>query len=207
MKPLTLLLTLGFLLHGLGEPRLCAQSSPAPQRNLQRLTEAPPPQPLNYHLRPNDLVHVKVFQEEDMFTTTRVGLDGTIQFPLIGKVKLSGLSVAAATDHIQGLLAKGLLKDPIVSVTLLEHAPQRFTILGQVQKPGTYDCPAGQELSLLAAIGYAGGYTRIANPAKVTVKRHAAVYQLDARKMAIEKDVKLFTIQPDDVITIGESVF
>jgi protein involved in polysaccharide export with SLBB domain len=183
------------------------QPQPQPLRNIQRLADTPPPQPPNYRLQPNDLVLIRVFHEDDLLTSNRVGADGTIQFPLIGRVKIGGLTVAEASGAIESLLAKSKINNPQVLMTVLELAPRRFTVLGQVQRPGTFDCPAGQDLTLLAAIGYAGGYTRIANSKKVTVKRKTGVFLIDARKMALDKDVKLFEVLPGDIITVSERVF
>ena len=66
---------------------------------------------------------------------------------------------------------EGYLTNPQVNLTVRTYARKLFTILGQVQKPGTYPIEGGESVSLLQAIGMAGGYTRIANPSKVILKR------------------------------------
>jgi polysaccharide export outer membrane protein len=112
---------------------------------------------------------------------------------------------------IRDLLAKDYLVNPQVSVSISEYDKRRFTVLGQVQKPGTYDMPDREAVTLLQAIGLAGGYTRIADPAKVTVKRRTedreSVLRVDAKSMANGRSAGAFDVLPGDVITVGESIF
>jgi polysaccharide export outer membrane protein len=162
-------------------------------------------------LAPNDLIEVKVFQEDDLQSTLRVSRAGTITFPLIGVVKVAGRTPEEAARLIRDALAKDYLVNPQVSVTVTESFKQRFTVLGQVQKPGAYDMPERDALSLLQAIGMAGGYTRIADPAKITLKRREdgreTVMKLDGKKMASGATSSSFEVRPGDVITVGESFF
>jgi protein involved in polysaccharide export with SLBB domain len=64
---------------------------------------------------------------------------------------------------------------------------------------------------LIQAIGVAGGYSRLAAPSRVTVKRvtdgREAVFKLDAKRMASDSITKAFEIAPGDIITIGERLF
>ena len=164
----------------------------------------------NYILMPNDLIQVKVFQEDDLLSVLRVSKDDTITFPLIGMVKIGGRSPQDAARIIQDALGKDYLVNPQVSVTVIQYSKRHFTVLGQVQKPGDYDIPDREQMTLLRAIGTAGGYTRIADATKVTLKRtvdgHESVIKLNAKRMA-DENVSTFEILPGDVITVGESMF
>ena len=191
---------------GLVAATCCGRSlaqSPEPSRPVRERAQNLPSVPANYRHQPNDLIQIKVLQEDDLLTVTRIGKDNTIQFPMAGTVKLGGLSLPAAEEEIRRQLEEKQINRPQVSIALLEHAPQRFTILGEVLKPGSPELPPGQAVSLPEAIGHAGGYTPLANPASVTVKRQGRVFQIDARKMATQQNVKMFEIQPGDVITVG----
>lgn len=165
----------------------------------------------NYVLSANDVIQVQVFQEPDLSTTTRVSQDGTVTFPLIGRVSVSGLSPQAAASTIQELLGKDFLVNPQVSITVTEYAKRRFTVLGQVQKPGSYDMPDRDNLPLLSAIGMAGGYTRIADPSRITVKRRQnreeSVIRLNGKRMASGQGNTSFDVLPGDIISVGESLF
>jgi protein involved in polysaccharide export with SLBB domain len=161
-----------------------------------------------YILRQGDVVQVKVYQEDDLTSTSRIGRDGTLTMPLLGSVKVVSNSMERATAIIHDLLAKDYLVNPQVTLSITEFAKRRFTVLGQVQRPGTYDMPADDSVSLLQAVATAGGYTRIANSRKITVQRTVGaenkLIRLDAEAMALQKKEKPFEILPDDVILVGE---
>lgn len=166
---------------------------------------------LNYVLSPNDLVKLSVFQEADLETTVRISKDGTTTFPLIGPVQIGGKTVQDAGRLIRDLLAKDYLVNPQVTLTVMEYAKRRFVVLGQVQRPGAYEMPDRDNVTLLQAIGMAGGYTRMADPGKITVKRTASgrdeLIKLNAKAMAKSGGQKEFEIAPGDVVTVGESIF
>jgi polysaccharide export outer membrane protein len=165
----------------------------------------------NYVLSANDLVKLTVFQENDLETTVRVSKDGTVTFPLIGPVKIGGKSPQDAAKLVRDLLAKDYLVNPQVNLTVMEYSKRRFTVLGQVQRPGAYDMPDRDTINLLQAIGMAGGYTRIADPGKINLKRTVngkeSMMKLNAKRMASGDSTSGFEIQPGDIITVGESIF
>jgi polysaccharide export outer membrane protein len=128
--------------------------------------------------------------------------------PLIGSITVASNSIEQATGRVRELLGKDYLVNPQVTLTVVEFAKRRFTVLGQVQRPGTFDLPADSSISLLQAIATAGGYTRIGNARKITVQRtirgENRVIRLDAEAMANDKNQKPFEILPDDIIVVGE---
>jgi protein involved in polysaccharide export with SLBB domain len=169
-------------------------------------------QDANYRLSANDLLDFRVFQEPELDGVIRVSGDGTAIFPLIGAVNVVGKTVTAATEEIKARYRDGYLVYPQVSLTVRTYAQKLFTVLGQVQKPGSYDMKGSDEITLLQAIGMAGGYTKIANPGRVTVKRQEEgggerVIRLDAKRMARGEESAQFHIKPGDVITVAESMF
>jgi len=165
----------------------------------------------SYILKPNDFIQIIVFQEDELNTITRVSPEGTISFPLVGDVKIGGNNIAKATQRLRTMLMDGYIKNPQISITVMEFAKRRFSVLGEVQRPGTYEMPQQESVNILQAIALAGGYTRIANPRKITIKRvedgKEKVYQIDAKTIAQNQNGKLFYIQPDDSITVAESLF
>jgi polysaccharide export outer membrane protein len=162
-------------------------------------------------LVPDDLVEIKVYQQPDLETKARIDQDGTVIMPLLGSINLSEKTIEQARAMIRERLAKDYLVNPQVSVTVIEYAKRMFTILGEVQRPGTYEIPAGQPFSLLQAIALAGGYTRIGSPGKVIVQRiekgQKKVFSLDAGSMAKDERAKPFEVLPNDNITVGERLF
>jgi polysaccharide export outer membrane protein len=176
--------------------------------------EAEPAPPLTQKtnvLKPNDVILVKVYQEDDLETKAAIDRDGLITLPLLGTVEVRNRTPEQATMLIRALYAKGYLVNPRVSLTVLEHAKLRFTVMGQVQRPGTYEFPADEPLNLLQGIAMAGGYTRMGSPSKVSLQRmqngQPAIYPLNADQMSKDKKAKPFGIMPDDIITVGERIF
>jgi protein involved in polysaccharide export with SLBB domain len=176
---------------------------------------SPPPQPTqaqdDYRLSPRDLLDFRIYQEPDFDAVIRISGDGTAIFPMIGQVKIAGRTVGEATEMLRQRYMAGYLANPQVNLTVRTYARRTFTILGQVQKPGTYEIEGNEIVTLLQAIGMAGGYTRIANPSKVVVKRNEGgvekVYHFNAKKMARSQTESTFRILPGDVITVAESIF
>jgi protein involved in polysaccharide export with SLBB domain len=162
-------------------------------------------------LVPGELVQIKVFQEPDLDTAVRIPGDGHVNFPLIGEVALAGQSVQQATRAIHDRLQARFLVNPQVSIAVLEPAKRLFTVLGQVQRPGTYRFPEQQELDLLQVIGIAGGYTRLADPGRIIIKRRidgsAKIFRLDGKRLARGESGEPFSIISGDVITVGERLF
>jgi protein involved in polysaccharide export with SLBB domain len=166
----------------------------------------------NYKIAPNDLLDFKVFQEDDLDAHVRVAGDGTAIFPLIGSANLAGKTVAEATALLRQRYLAGYLVNPQISLIIQTYAKRSFTVLGQVQRPGSYELVGDQSVTLLEAVGMAGGYTRIADPGKITIRRKESgqdqVFRINAKRA--DKDgvgAESFTIKSGDVVTVAESIF
>lgn len=158
-----------------------------------------------------DLVEMTVFQEADMTTKTRVSANGTITIPFVGAITVAGSSADEVASAIRSRLMKGYFVNPQVTLTVLAFGKKQFTVIGQVQKGGTFDFPEGKaSIDLLGAIGMAGGYSRIADPRKILVKRvregKEEMTRVDGRAVAEGKAANI-VIHPGDAITVGESMF
>ena len=171
------------------------------------------PQPsVSYRLKPKDIVTIKVFQEDDLDTTGRIDGSGNIFFPLLGQANIGGQTIQEATATMDTLLHKYLVH-PQVSIEIVSYAKEHFTILGQVNKPGIFDMPDEGSLNLLEALGMAGGYTKIANPSKIIIKRYAngqeTVIRVDGKKLLDPRNASapVFEIMPGDTINVGEAIF
>jgi protein involved in polysaccharide export with SLBB domain len=164
--------------------------------------------PTGYILSANDQVAVEVFGEEDLRTNGRLNGEGNLSVPLLGSIHLAGLTLTQAATRLTDLYARDYLVNPRVNVMLIGYAKRRFTLLGQVNRPGSYEMPEGspEGVDLLEAIAMAGGYTRIAAPEKISVRRGNQVIRVDAKRQARGKH-DAFTVQPGDTVTVGESIF
>ncbi|HZP59607.1 MAG TPA: polysaccharide biosynthesis/export family protein, partial [Opitutaceae bacterium] len=112
----------------------CASSPAVHGQDAAAGTASPPPPTINtdYKIVPADVLQITVFQEEDLKSVLRVSNEGTIVFPLIGKISVGGMTPQAAAHLIQERLAQGYLINPQVSVTVQEFSKRRFTVLGEV---------------------------------------------------------------------------
>ena len=100
---------------------------------------APEPAVAEYQLAPGDVIKVSVFQNPDLTLETRVAEDGTINFPLIGAVRVGGSSVGAAEQQVAKQLRDGgFVVAPQVTIVIVQVRGNQVTVLGQVGKPGRY---------------------------------------------------------------------
>jgi polysaccharide export outer membrane protein len=110
----------------------------------------------------DDLITVHLFASSEYSPTTRVGLDGTIQLPLIGSVQVEGLTVHQAQDLIaQKLVSAGMYRDPQVSIQIVESPNQTATVIGELH--GIVAIIGERRLyDVLAAVGGGGGFSSTA---------------------------------------------
>ena len=150
-----------------------------------------------YRLGSGDKVRVTVFNEKDLSGEYDVNDQGLVALPLIGQVKVGGLSIADAQQVITDRYGKNYLVNPRVTVEVLNYRP--FFILGEVKSPGSY--PYVNGMTVVNAIALAGGYTPRANKGRVTIK-HAT--DATGREETAQEDAPVL---PGDVIRVPERFF
>lgn len=95
--------------------------------------------PSEYRLGDGDNIRITVFQNPDLTLETRVSENGTIAYPLIGTVKIGGMTLAAAGEAIANALKAGnYIQQPQVNVLLVKNLGNQVSVLGQVSRPGRY---------------------------------------------------------------------
>lgn len=154
-----------------------------------------------------DRVEIRVFREDDLATRGRLAGDGSIRMPLIGAVKLLGLTTEEAATAIAAKLRDGYLVDPQVSVSIEGRVRRSVTVLGQAQNPGVFELEEYRPFTVVEAIGMAGGATRIANTRRITLKRvgrKVLTFDLDDITSGRVPDISLMD---GDVLSIPESLF
>ena len=164
----------------------------------------------DYVLSAADAVEMTVFHQPDLTTQAKIANDGSVQFPLIGELKIGGLTLRDARELIRKRYNADYLVEPQVYLNVVAYAQHKFTILGQVTTPGTYIIPGGEHLGLMEAIGMAGGFTRIADRGEVIIKRseHGTDQTLKVNtKKFTTKDGKQFELLAGDVVTVKETFF
>lgn len=167
----------------------------------------------DYKLHPGDRIMVKIYPEDTYIHGGEVQLspDGNITLPLIGKIKVVDKTTLEAARAIQVILDRDYLVDPEVVVEIMTYKEQSFVILGQVNKPGTYQIPVGStEVTFLQAISLAGGFSDVANIKKVKIIRtengQKKIIRVNAEAIISGKEEDL-ELKPGDVVHVSESMF
>lgn len=146
----------------------------------------------DYMVGEEDVVRITVYDHPDLTTIARVSGDGLITLPLIGGVKVSGLSTSQISQKLTDLFADGYIVDPHVSVFVEEFKSRKTTIMGQVNKPGIYALSGNT--TFLELLSKAGGLTREAGD-KAIIKRkivlpvkQESIITIDLKKLLEEGD-------------------
>ncbi len=123
----------------------------------------------NYKIGVEDVLSISVIQPEKIENTVVVAPDGTISFPYIGMLKIAGMTVDEVRALIEEKLRDGYMKYPIVTVYLKESKSKKFSVYGEVVKPGTY--LMDDNMTVLRAITVAGGFTKFGSTNHVKILR------------------------------------
>lgn len=125
----------------------------------QPIPEASAAQPADYRLEAlgmGDMIRVSVFRNPDLTTEARVSERGTIMFPLIGEISVTGLTPTQVGKQIADKLRAGrFVVDPEVTVSIAQVNSRQVAVLGNVQKPGRYplDATTAKVTDLIALAG------------------------------------------------------
>lgn len=133
--------------------------------------QAPPPannDPVPYIIGSNDVLAVTVFNQPQLSGKFAVEADGTLAFPLVGRVTVSGLSIRAAEGEIGGRLAAGYLTDPRVTVTVEQYRSQQIFLMGEVRQPGSLQFTGS--MTLIEALARVGSTTDRAGSEAIIVR-------------------------------------
>jgi polysaccharide export outer membrane protein len=159
-------------------------------------------------LGPGDVFEVKVYDEKDLSGIYRVSSSGTINFPLIGKVAVDGLTSSDAAESIQGRLGEKYIKHPQVSILIKEYNSKKISVFGQVNKPGTFKYE--DRMTVIQAVSMAGGFTKMAAKDDTNVTRLVSgaevKYPVPVESIA-QGQAKNFLLEPGDIIYVPESIW
>ena len=149
---------------------------------LRRVNELPPPPNtsggLDQLIAENDILDIKIFDVTQLDQTVEVDSRGNISLPLVGEVQAAGKSARQLESDLKKLYGAKYLQNPQIAVTVKESFKQRVTIDGEVRKAGLFRVLSGS--TLMRVIAEAGGFTVVADPAKVYVFRDAGEEKLVA---------------------------
>jgi len=154
---------------------------------------------VRYHIQPQDILQIRNLQNISYIigdapaATTyapggggapqgqnfQVEEDGYVALPVIGRVQVEGLTRQDASNKIEGLYKKSLLKDPIIELKIVNL---KITVLGEIKSPGNYQL-IKDRTTLIELIGEAGGLTDKANEQNIEIIRgdpaHPSITRID----------------------------
>lgn len=150
-----------------------------------------------YRLEPGDQLQIFVLNEPDLSGEYLVDRTGTVSLPLIADINVRGKSIREVDSLITSKLRDGYLRNPDVSVELLNYPP--IFILGEVNKPGQY--PYVEDLTVLKAVATAEGFSYRANQKVIMIR---GANDTEEVKVALEPGTKVL---PGDTIRVLERFF
>ena len=125
----------------------------------------------SFQIGPDDVLAINVWKEPEISRSVPVRSDGKVSLPLVGEVQASGQTPKQLEAEISKKLTS-YISEPEVTVIVQQIKSQRFNILGQVTKPGTY--PLSNPTTVLDAIALAGGFRDFAKKKSIYVLRQTA---------------------------------
>ena len=170
---------------------------------------------LLYTIAITDSLQVSVFGEEDLSRISRVDARGLINLPLVGEVKVFGLTLRDAEQAIARAYREGrFLRNPQVTVTVEVYAVREISVQGQVKNPQRVVLPPESSMTVLEAITKCGGFSDSAKGTEVRVTRVDAdgkvkVYIVDIDSLIKGKDRaksedNSLLLLPGDIIYVPE---
>ena len=151
----------------------------------------------DYRLGSGDKILIKVYGEDDLTVETLLSDSGLVNYPFLGELKVTGLSIGELEARIVEGLKGDYLVNPNVRVSIVEYRP--FFINGEVEKPGGYPFQPGLTISKAAAL--AEGFTERASKTRIFIIRGGDASQT-------RRKARLNTLlRPGDIVTVEQSFF
>lgn len=172
-----------------------------------------------YNIRATDKLRITIFQEDDLSTVSRVDAKGTVNLPLVGEIRVRGMTLDEAERAIENAYKDGrFLRKPEVTVAIEDYAPREVSIQGQVKNPGRYPLPIESTMSVLDLVTKAGGFTDTAQGTAVRITRilpdgSTRVITLDVESLIKGRsnsktngENSALMLEPDDIVYVPERI-
>jgi polysaccharide export outer membrane protein len=144
-------------------------------------------------------LYIRVWHEPDLSGTVDVRPDGYISIQLIGEIKADGLTVAQLANSITKRLTE-YIKTPEVNVQLLKVNSKKYSIQGEVNRPGTY--PLTGPTTLLEALVNASGFRDFANTKKIYLLRGTQRFPFNYKMVSKGKE-----LDSNIMVHTGDQIF
>jgi len=191
-----------------------AGAQPVQQRPVIEPRPTLEPDAGDYRIAPRDQLQFQIFEEQDSVLLQRVSSAGEISVPLLGAVKVAGLTLRESETLMEKRYREGgyYLK-PQVILSFQAYAPRSVSVLGQVTNPNQIDFAIERgAIGIITAITRAGGFTRVARTDAVRVMRtingRETSFTINVASYLDDKSKEQeFRLMPDDIVFVPERVF
>ena len=166
----------------------------------------------DYTVGPEDVLEIKVYDEEELSRTTHVTQKGSITLPLVGEVNVDGLTAAQIEEKLRTLYGADYLQNPQIFVTVREFKSKTVQVLGAVKSPGTYRLSGTTQV--LDVLSLAGGMSESGGKNLLLVRPLVDPLTLDVHRLLVEGDTTqnvevkggdvVFVPRGDEIYVLGE---
>lgn len=138
------------------------------------------------------------------FNDVVIGPDGNVNLPLVGTIKLAGLTVAEATELLTNKLGE-YIKIPSLAVMVKQYGLRKIYVMGEVTKPGLYAL-GSDYMNVFAALSSAGGITKRGRPKHIAVVRVVAG-KVQMREINFDRFVEKQDATQNVILQDGDMVY
>jgi polysaccharide export outer membrane protein len=158
-----------------------------------------------YSVGPKDLITISVFDVPELNITARISEDGAITLPLLGRVEVGGLTRFQLEKKLAALLEERYLKNAQVTVFIKEYQSKMVSIIGEVEKPGSYELIGKQ--SLLQMLSTAGGLSKTASDRIIVIRQYksgkTSSLEINLDELMVKGNPTMnIPLQPGDIINV-----
>jgi polysaccharide export outer membrane protein len=149
----------------------------------------------DYTIGAQDVLTITVYDQAELSGKFTVDPDGTLTFPLLGRVKAGGSTLRALEEDLRKRLADGYLRNPQVSVSMETYRSQQIFVMGEVRAPGAY--PLTGDMTIIEAIARAGSTTPQAADEVMIVRPKEG--EVDGPILAVDGDADVIRVNLRDI--------
>jgi len=162
------------------------------------------PQPEEFQLGPGDRISIRVWRHDDLDMDVTIAPDGSITYPLVGRVMVSGMTYPQLVEHLGSAISE-YYTDPQVTVNILELKNQKVFIIGEVTSPAVLQL--SNQMSILEALTLSGGINPAARTNNVLLIRGGIdkpeLYTVDVKAIYAQGDTEqMVFLQRGDIIVV-----
>jgi len=157
-----------------------------------------------YRVRKSDVIEVKFKFSPEFDQTLTVQPDGFVTLDEVGDLKVEDKTLPELREAIQ-LAYRGILHDPVITVSLKDFDKPSFIAGGQVGKPGKYELRS--DTTLVEAVAIAGGFTDASKHSQVVLFRHVSNDMVEAKVFNVKQMLASRNLQEDPHLLPGDMLF